>query len=458
MRIAIIGAGYVGLVSGACLADKGNQVICVDKKPEIVAAINNGQSPLYEPGLEEIITRTVAAGKLRASTSLTQAIQGAQLSIIAVGTPMGGDGIDLSYIQEAAREIGKSLRQRKNYHLVCVKSTVVPGTTDTIVRSILEEESGKVAGEFGLAMNPEFLREGNAVEDFLYPDRIIIGAYDERSFQVMNEVYAGFAAPILQVSLRTAEMGKYTTNALLASLVSFANEIAGICEAARDIDVKDVMETVTLDKRLNPRIGGNLVNPGILAYLQAGCGFGGSCFPKDVKALIAYAGERGREPYLLSAAMAVNAHQPLHMVRRLEEAMAGLEGKKVAVFGLAFKPGTDDVRETPALPIIRGLLARGARVIAVDPVAVERMEAVLPRVWGRLEYTRDRVAALKNARGAVLVTPWPEFLAILPQEYVDLMASALVMDCRRVLNKVELEAAGCRYLGTGLAEEVGKDV
>ena len=455
MRIAIIGAGYVGLVSGACLADRGHQVICVDKKPEIVATINNGQSPLYEPGLEEILSRTVAAGRLKASTSLSQAVQWAQLSIIAVGTPMGLDGIDLRYVQDAAREIGRSLREKEDYHLICVKSTVVPGTTDTLVRRILEAELGMAAGEFGLAMNPEFLREGNAVEDFLYPDRIVIGAYDERSMQVMREVYADFGAPIVKVSLRTAEMGKYTANALLASLVSFANEIAGICEAIRDIDVKDVMETVTLDKRFNPRVQGQLVNPGMISYLQAGCGFGGSCFHKDVKALIAYSREKGREAQVLSAVMAVNAHQPLHLVMRLEEAMTGIQDKKIAVLGLAFNPGTDDVRDTPALPIISQLLQRGARVVAVDPVAVDRMQAVLPPDPDRLEYTRDPTAALKEAQGAVIVTPWPEFTGIRPQEYAQLMSSAWILDCRRVLNKAELEKAGCKYLGAGLRVEGG---
>ena len=450
MEIAIIGTGYVGLVTGVCLAAKGHKVTCIDKKRAIVDGINSMKSPIYEPGLEEILRQVVSSGNLRATMELKQSVQGAEVSIIAVGTPFGQDGIDLSYIQDCAREIGESLRDVEAYHLVCVKSTVVPTTTDTIVKDILTAASGKKPGEFGLAMNPEFLREGKAVEDFMFPDRIVIGAYDNRSFEVMRDVYAGhFDAPIIQVNLRTAEMIKYTANALLATLISFSNEIASICEATSGIDVKEVLTAVTLDKRFNPRIGQKLIHPEMNNYLQAGCGFGGSCFPKDVKALISYSKEKDYTPQIIQSTIDVNNQQPLRILGRLELALGTLEQKNIAVLGLAFKPGTDDVRESPSIALIKGLLAKRANVIGVDPVAIKNMGKIIPPGPSIL-YTTDYQNALLGADAVLLVTSWPEFIDIPIENYIKLMKHPLVVDCRRVLDRAALTEMGGVYIGVGL--------
>lgn len=456
MKVAVIGAGYVGLVTGVCLAAVGHQVACVDKKAEVVESINQRRSPLYEPGLAEILCRVVEEGRLQAFTDTSAAVNDAEVIIIAVGTPLGPGGIDLSYILASAREIGTALREREGYSVVVVKSTVIPGTTGETVRKVLEAASGMRAGEFGLAMNPEFLREGSAVEDFMYPDRIIIGAWDERSCEVLRRMYTGFDAPVLKVNLAAAEMIKYTANALLASLVSFANETACICEAAGGIDVQEVLSAVTLDKRFSPRIDGELVRPGMIQYLRAGCGFGGSCFPKDLGALLSFSREKGYDPRLVESIIQVNQKQPHRIVQRLEGRLGNLAEKKVAVLGLAFKPGTDDVRETPSLPIIRDLRERGAVVAGADPVARENMADILPAGPG-LRYTGDWETALEGSSAAILVTPWPDYVEISGSNYRRLMKFPLVMDCRRVLDRGDLEAAGCHYLGVGLVPEQGGD-
>ncbi len=452
VNIAIIGTGYVGLVTGACLAAKGHQVTCIDKKQDIVDKIKRMQMPIYEPGLEDLLKRVVASGNLAVTTDLRSAVLNSQVSIVAVGTPFGEGEIDLGCIEASAREIGVVLREKDEYHVVCIKSTVVPSTTDTLVKEYLMAASGKEPGEFGLAMNPEFLREGKAVQDFMDPDRVVIGAYDNKSFASMKKVYAGlFDAPIIQVNLRTAEMIKYTANALLATLISYSNEVASICEAAGGIDVKEVLEVVTLDKRFNPRIGNELADPEIKKYLQAGCGFGGSCFPKDVKALISFSAARGYLPRIIKSALSVNQEQPLALLRRLEQKMATFENKKIAVLGLAFKPGTDDVRESPSIAIITELLKKKARVWGVDPFAAENMAAIIPKRDPHVIYTTDHKAALEKADAAILITSWPDFLKIPAQEYAEFMNNPLVADGRRVLDRVSLEKAGCSYLGVGLA-------
>lgn len=447
MKIAIIGTGYVGLVTGACLAYKGHQVTCVDKREGIVATINNMESPIYEPGLEGILQQVVSSGSLKATGDTKAAVEEAAVTIIAVGTPLGEGGIDLGQVKQAAQEIGAALKGKEEYHVVCVKSTVVPTTTDTVVKGILEQFSGKQSGEFGLAMNPEFLREGNAVADFMLPDRIVIGADDASSLEVMKRVYAGFEVPMVATNLRTAEMIKYTANALLATLISYANEIAGFCEATGDVDVQDVFAAVVLDRRLTPRIGEEIICPEVLSYLQAGCGYGGSCFPKDLQALEAYAREKGCNPRLVSATIATNAEQAERIVQRLEGALGSLEGKKTTVLGLAFKPGTDDIRDSPALKIIRGLLAKGAKVSATDPFALERAKAL--GLQG-VTYTEDYEAALRRAEAVLLVTPWRQYVEIPAEKYVLLMAHPLVVDCRRALDRGRLEGAGAIYIGVGL--------
>lgn len=452
MKITVIGSGYVGLVTGVCLAAKGHEVVCIDKKKETVEAINNMITPIYEPGLETLLRQVVSLGRLSATVDLTDPVLNSEISIVAVGTPFGDGRIDLSFIEDAVREIGEVIREKNDYHVVCIKSTVVPTTTDTVVKDILEHASGKRTGEFGLAMNPEFLREGKAVEDFMNPDRIVIGAFDDKTYGIMKEIYAGFDTPIIKVNLRTAEMIKYTANALLATLISYSNEVASICEATGGIDVKEVLKAVTLDKRLNPRVDGQLINPEMIKYLEAGCGFGGSCFPKDVKALISYSSKKGYMPRIIESTVSVNQEQPLRAVKRLELALGGLADKKIALLGLAFKPETDDVRESPSIKIIRELISKSARVYGVDPIAVESMDRVIPQVESRLVYTTEYQLALKDADAVMIVTSWAEFTQIPPKEFTKLMRNPLIVDCRRIFDKSRIEETGAVYIGTGLVE------
>lgn len=450
MKISIIGAGYVGLVTGVCLAAKGHQVICVDQKRDIVDMINNMKTPIYEPGLDGLLRQVVASGNLVATNDLYSSVSASELSMITVGTPCNDCGINLCYIEQAAREIGMVLREKDEYHIVCVKSTVVPTTTDTFVKKVLVDASGKDPAEFGLAMNPEFLREGSAVEDFLHPDRIVIGADDERSFFGMKKVYEAFPnVPVIRVNLRTAEMIKYIANTLLATLISYANEAASICETVGGIDIKDVLAAVMLDNRFSPRIGDELIVPQMIKYLEAGCGFGGSCFPKDVKALVAFSAAQGYLPQMMTSTLQINKKQPLRLLERLEAKLGTLENRKITIMGLSFKPDTDDVRESPSIAIINALLERNATVYGLDPVATENMERVMPRIAGKLIFTTDYQLALQNADAAILVTSWPAFINIPPREYVRLMKYPLVVDGRRVLNKEALEKAGCHYLGVG---------
>lgn len=456
MKISIIGTGYVGLVTGVCLASKGHEVICVDKQADIVNKINSRQATIYEPGLEELLMKVVADGTLKAVSDLRYAVLNSEVSIVAVGTPFGEGKINLSHIENAVREIGDTLKEKDSYHVVCIKSTVVPTTTDTVVKSILEEVSGKKAGEFGLAMNPEFLREGKAVEDFMNPDRIVIGAYDKKSFRRIRNIYRDcFKAPIIRVNLRTAEMIKYTSNSLLATLISYSNEIASICEETGQIDVREVLEAVTLDKRFNPRVGKHLTNPEMIKYLRAGCGFGGSCFPKDVKALVSFADNLGYLPIMLQSTILINENQAVRLVKRLEANIGGLENKKIAVLGLAFKPDTDDVRESPALILIRELLRLEAKVFAVDPIAVDNAKKALTVDNTRLSFENDYKSALEDADGAVLVTSWPEFTSIPAGEFVQLMKKPVLLDGRRVYDKQAFEKAGIKYIGVGLTDMGG---
>jgi UDPglucose 6-dehydrogenase len=454
MRIAVIGTGYVGLVTGACLAARGHRVTCVDQQQEIVRQIQAAQAPIFEPGLEEILREVTARGRLSATTNLKEAVLGAELSLVAVGTPLRDGEIDLSQVREAVAAIGRALKETNRHHTVCIKSTVVPTTTDTLVKQLLTEASGRQPGEFGLAMNPEFLREGRAVEDFLKPDRIVIGADDDFSFAAVQRLYEGrFDAPLLRVSLRTAEMIKYAANSLLANLISYSNEVASICEATGGVDVREVLDAVTRDKRFHAGSETGGAGPEITKYLEAGCGFGGSCFPKDVQALAAYSRKRGYQPRLLQATLAVNREQPLRLVARLAEELGGLAGRRVAVLGLAFKPGTDDVRGSPSIAMIRRLLEKGAEVRGADPRAAGNMNDVIPAVPGRVRYFREYAAALDGADAVILATSWPEYLEIPPDEFRRRLKRPLVVDGRRALNREGLEGAGCRYLGVGLKEK-----
>lgn len=445
MKVSVIGTGYVGLVSGVCLAEMGHQVVCVDVDENKVDAINGGIAPIYEHGLEDLIRKNIGS-RLRATTNLQKAVIEADLSLIAVGTPFDGTGIDLRDVEEVSRQVGDILKTKESYHTVVVKSTVVPGTTDDVVRPLLEEASGKTAGvHFGLGMNPEFLRQGEAVGDFMNPDRVVLGGMDERTVATLDRLYAVFSdVDVIRTANRTAEMIKYTANSLLATLISFSNEIANLCATDPELDVVDVMNGVTLDKRFSPiKENGSRVKPDFLSYLEAGCGFGGSCFPKDVKALIAYGDKIDSPMRMLRSVINVNERQPRQVLRLLRKHFRSMHGVRVAILGLAFKPGTDDMRESPAIPIIRTLQRQGAHVKAFDPAARREAEKVFNGY--PLAYSDQLDDAVKNVDAVVLLTRWPEFNA-LPDLLTLLEPPPVLVDGRRMLDKQNI----ARYEGIGL--------
>jgi UDPglucose 6-dehydrogenase len=443
MKVSVVGTGYVGLVSGVCLAAKGHDVVCVDSDAAKVARINAGDPPIYELGLEDLLKKHIGRN-LRATSDLQEAVAESEISLIAVGTPFDGLAIDLSYIREVSGQVGAVLRNKTAYHVVVVKSTVVPGTTETTVLPILEEASHKRAGpDFGVGMNPEFLREGEAISDFMAPDRIVLGGIDERSIAALDELYAAFAeVDKVRTNPRTAEMIKYTANSLLATLISFSNEIGNLCSQV-GVDVVDVMAGVHLDKRLSPIMDdGTRVNPASLTYLAAGCGFGGSCFPKDVKALIAYGENEGHGMELLKSVIQVNEAQPHQMLALLNKYFPDLKGRRITVLGMAFKPGTDDIRESPSLPVTQWLLEAGAIVTCFDPIAREESQKVF---GNRVVFHENLADALRAAEAVLLMTRWPQFEE-LPGLVKTLAAPPLVIDGRRMLARTSLP----RYEGIGL--------
>ena len=442
MNVSIIGTGYVGLVTGACLAEKGHHVTCVDIDPERVAALNRAESPIYEAGLDELLRKHVGR-TLRATTDFSAAVWDSELTLIAVGTPFNGQTIDLSAVMAAARQIGSTLRNKTAYHVVVVKSTVVPGTTDSYVTPALEAAAGKRAGvDFGVGMNPEFLSEGEAVHDFMFPDRIVLGGNDAETLDTLEELYRPFpAAPRVRTNTRTAELIKYASNALLANLISFSNEIANLCSVLGGIDVVDVMKGVHLSQYFGNHTADSL--PPIVSFLRAGCGFGGSCLPKDVKALIAHGQKAGLPMSLLESVIEVNEEQPKKVVALLEKHWPHLMGIRVAILGLAFKPGTNDVRESPAFPILRELLKRGAVLKAFDPAAINEARRVLSDA--DITYCESLSEALLDIDALVVVTPWPEFREV-PVILRGRNPAPVFVDVRRAFERGSVE----RYEGIGL--------
>lgn len=446
MRITVIGTGYVGLVTGTALAYCGHDVTCVDTVPERVSAVNQGRVPFHEPGLAEMLSACVQANRLRACTAAAPAVATSDITFLAVGTPSRDGAIDLSYLRAAAQQVGEGLRESRGYHVVAVKSTVVPGTTDTLVREVLERTSGRKAGSFGLCMNPEFLREGSAVADFMEPDRIVIGQWDERSGSRLAELYRSFDCPHVFTTLRNAEMTKYASNALLATLISFSNELAAICEATPGTDVAQILDALHLDRRLSTTGDAQREALGILSYLRAGCGFGGSCLPKDVSALRAYARQQSVQPRLLDAVAAVNEARPRQLLALVDQALGSLRGAAVAVLGLAFKPGTDDLRDSPALATIRLLQQAGAAVRAYDP-----MFPSFPEGHG-FQLCASGKEALTGADAALIVTAWPEFAAWDWAELCSGMRRPILIDGRNAL-AAERIPQGVTYVPIGKAFE-----
>ncbi len=423
MKISIIGAGYAGLATGVGFALKGNDVVCYDIDKSKLDSISSGKPPFYEPGMEDSLKSVLNLKKFRVTSDLGDAIQDSEASFICVGTPMKRDGSqDMRYIEKASEEAGKQLKLKKEYHVVVVKSTVVPGTTRRVVLPNLEGYSGKRTGQdFGVCMNPEFLREGSALQDFLKADRVVIGEFDKRSGDVLEKLYANFNAPVIRTSLAVAELIKYAANAFLATKVSFSNEIGNICKKL-GVDVYEVMKGVGLDKRISPH------------FLRAGTGFGGSCFPKDVAAIASKARMLGYNPSLLDEVLKLNDRQPMRMIDLLRSRAGGLKGKKIAVLGLAFKPGTDDVRESPAIRIVTELLRSRAHVKAYDPKASENFKKIFPNI----EYAQTPRQALHKADACIVLTEWDEFRGLTDEDF-DIMNERVIIEGRKALNPFKVK-------------------
>ena len=436
MNVTVIGgAGYVGLTTSACLAYKGNTVYCVDIDQSRIKRINEGSSPIHEGGLEEIIEAVVKEGRLFATQDAGNSISASSAVFICAGTPSKKDGsIDLRQIIIATRNVGRSLAKKDEYCVVVVKSTVVPGTTRSRIIPLLEKMSKKKAGvDFGVCMNPEFLREGSAVKDLLFPrdQGIVIGQFDEKSGDSLLELYRGSEAEILRTTLDSAEMVKYARNAYLSKDISFANEMANICQQL-DVDYLDVKKGLEMDSRIG-------------RFLNAGIGFGGSCFPKDIRALVSKAKEAGIEPAILEATLRVNENQPSVLMNIVKRALGNLKDKNFAVLGLAFKPGTSDMRESRSIPIIERLLAQGAHVYAFDPEAAAEAKKFFGR---RINYTFTAEQALRKADACIIVTEWQMFSD--PKLY-DYLKGRFIFDGRRSLDPRKLSDRFI-YHGIGFPE------
>ena len=423
--ISIVGTGYVGLCTAVGFASRGYKVVASTHDPEKAELINKGIPPFFEYGLEEMLQKVVKKGYLKCLLDREEAVLKTGITIISVSTPSKPDGsINLRFIEGSAQEIGEALNKKDAYHLVVVKSTVVPGTTQNVVKPSIEKSSGKRCGvDFGLCMNPEFLREGSALYDTLHPDRIIIGEHDEKSGDVMESLYRDFLGeempPMIRTNLPTAELIKYANNAFLATKISFVNTVANICEKILGTDVKVIAEGIGLDKRISS------------LFLNAGLGYGGSCFPKDVKALIAFSKILGYTPVLFNAVEDVNNAQPYQAVRLVKKLIGDLEGKRVAVLGLAFKPNTDDMREAVSIKVINKLLEEGASVVAYDPKAVINARYVF---GDKIEYANSSIECLEGAECCIVVTEWEEFKQLEPEDFIKHMKNPLVIDGRRIYN------------------------
>jgi UDPglucose 6-dehydrogenase len=430
MRIAMIGAGYVGLVSGACFSDFGHHVVCVDKDEARITALNRGDLPIYEPGLADLVASNVKQERLSFASDIGAAVAGAEVVFIAVGTPSRrGDGhADMSYVHAAAREIATSLSK---FTVVVTKSTVPVGTSDEVEMIMLEENPD---AEFAVVSNPEFLREGAAIRDFKHPDRIVVGTADPRAREVMAELYRPLylnAAPILFTQRRAAELIKYAANAFLATKITFINEMADICEKVGG-NVQDVARGIGLDGRIGNK------------FLHAGPGYGGSCFPKDTLALVQTAQELNAPTRIIEAVVAVNEARKLAMARKVETAFGGLAGKTIAVLGLTFKPNTDDMRDAPSLVILPYLQAAGATIRAYDPEGAKEARKYL-----NIELCHDTYEALEGADGVVILTEWNEFRALDFAKVKAALKQPLMVDLRNIYRPSQMREAGFRYISVG---------
>lgn len=432
MKIAVIGTGYVGLVAGACLAESGNDVVCVDKDEAKIRTLRRGKMPFYEPGLEELVRRNRQEGRLTFTATLPKAVRDSAIIFIAVGTPPGEEGAaDLNQVLGVARDIARAMN---GYKVIVDKSTVPVGTSER-VREVVRRET---THPFSVVSNPEFLKQGAAVEDFMKPDRVVIGAEDPRAEGLMRELYSPFTrtgAPVMVMDCASAELSKYAANAMLASRISFMNEMANVCELV-GADVDHVRRTIAADRR----IGASFLFPGV--------GYGGSCFPKDVQALIHFAAQNNYEFKLLRAVEAVNAYQKTRLLSKMRAHFGSLKGKTVAVWGLSFKPRTDDMREAPSVTVIEGLLAAGARVQAYDPEAIRVAKGIF---GSRVTFAAGNYEALNGADCLVVVTEWNEFRRPDFARMRKLMRSPVIFDGRNIYEPQQMKQDGFTYYSIGRA-------
>ncbi len=430
MKVAVVGTGYVGLVVGACLAESGNDVICVDKDDAKVRMLRRGKSPIYEPGIEDLLRRNKAEGRLVFTTDLAKAVRQSTIIFIAVGTPQGEDGsADLQHVLGVARDIARAMN---GYKVIVDKSTVPVGTAER-VRDIVRRET---THPFSVVSNPEFLKQGAAVDDFMKPDRVVIGAEDPKAAELMVALHKPFTrtgAPIMVMDCASAELAKYAANAMLATKISFMNEIANVCEAY-GADVDRVRQAMGSDRRIGP------------AFLFPGVGYGGSCFPKDVKALVKFSADKKYDFKILKAVETVNELQKRILLKKMESHFGTLKGKTIAVWGLAFKPKTDDMREAPAIPIIKTLLEKGAKVQAHDPEAMPTAKGLFK---GGITYTSRNYEALKGADGLAILTEWQEFREPDFQKMRKLLKNPVIFDGRNIYQPEQMKELGFTYYSIG---------
>jgi UDPglucose 6-dehydrogenase len=432
MNVCVVGSGYVGLVTGACLADFGMQVTCVDKDTTKIAALERAEIPIYEPGLQSLVQQNSDAGRLHFSTDLVPAIHAAQAIFIAVGTPSRADGsADLSFV----RDVATSIAEHMNGYKVIVTKSTVPIGTGRMIEDIVRSGHGSKY-EFSVVSNPEFLREGSAISDFLRPDRVVIGSTDERATDIMLDIYSPLRrahVPFVLTTVESAELIKYASNAFLATKISFINEVAQLCERV-GADVETVAHGMGLDKRIGPK------------FLHPGPGFGGSCFPKDSRAIVQIATDHGMSFRIMEAVLEVNESTKLRMVDKILDALGGnASGATVGVLGLSFKPETDDMRESPAIEIVGGLLDRGAAIRAFDPASMEESHTI----WPNVTYCEDAYDAAKGADAIVIITEWNEFRVLELERLAELMKSRMVIDLRNIYEPQKLAEAGFQYISLG---------
>ena len=439
MQIAMIGTGYVGLVTGACFAEFGVDVVCVDIDANKIERLIQGHMPIYEPGLEQLVAKNTQAGRLKFTTDLKSAVEHSLVILLAVGTPPREDGsADLSFVEAAARSVAEHM---SDYKVIVTKSTVPVGTGEHL-RRIISEQNNKI--KFGMVSNPEFLREGAAIGDFMRPDRVVIGSRDAEAIAIIKDLYRPLyliETPFVITSMEGAELTKYAANAFLATKISFINEIANLCDLI-GCDVHDVARALGMDNRIGKK------------FLHPGPGFGGSCFPKDTNAFLSIARQFDYDALIVAAVIRVNERQRELMVPKIERLVGDLKGKTIAVLGLAFKPGTDDMREAPSVDIIRILLERGATVRAYDPIAMDAAREYLPGIT----YAEDEYAAVTGADALVFMTEWNQFRALNMERVRELMRTPKIADLRNIYEPDAVSELGFEYVGVGRrAEAVAND-